>query len=381
MNKEAINKWVLLLLVFFISALFLSMISQFLMAIFLAGIFSALSYPLYRRFEKWFKGRRSLASIATLLLIVFVVLLPLGGLLGIVAAQAIKVGEAVMPWVEQQLSQPDAISSALKSIPFFDKIEPYRNLILKKAGEMVGGVSAFLIHRLSSVTVGTVNFLFMLFIMLYTMFFFLMDGNKLIEKILFYLPLEDHDERRMLNKFTSVTRATLKGTAVIGLLQGVLAGSAFAVVGIDSAVFWGAIMAVLSFIPGIGSALVWAPAVIILAATGHAAKAIGLGVFCAAVVGSIDNLLRPILVGKDTQMHALMILFGTLGGIIMFGVVGVIIGPIIAALFVTVWDIYGLAFKDVLPAVAISGSDGKPKNLSAEILPNDFDSEKEPPPE
>ena len=380
MNKEAINKWVLLLLVFFISALFLSMISQFLMAIFLAGIFSALSFPLYRRFEKWFKGRRSLASIATLLLIVFVVLLPLGGLLGIVTAQAIKVGEAVKPWVEQQLAEPDAISNALKSIPFFDKIEPYRNLILKKAGEMVGGISGFLINRLSSVTLGTVNFLFMLFIMLYTMFFFLMDGDKLIAKILYYLPLEDHDERRILNKFTSVTRATLKGTAVIGLLQGVLAGAAFAVVGIDSAVFWGAIMAVLSFIPGIGSALVWVPAVIILAATGHAAKAIGLGLFCAVVVGSIDNFLRPILVGRDTQMHELMILFGTLGGIIMFGVVGVIIGPIIAALFVTVWDIYGLAFKDVLPAVAPSGSDGKPKNSSAEILPDDFDSEADAPP-
>jgi len=381
MNKEAINKWVLLLLVFFISALFLSMISQFLMAIFLAGIFSALSYPLYRRFEKWFKGRRSLASIATLLIIVFVVLLPLGGLLGITTGQAIKVGEAVKPWVERQLAEPDAISGALKSLPFYDRIIPYRSLILKKAGEMVGGISGFLINRLSSVTLGTVNFLFMLFIMLYTMFFFLMDGDKLIAKILYYLPLEDHDERRILNKFTSVTRATLKGTAVIGLLQGVLAGSAFAVVGIDSAVFWGAIMAVLSFIPGIGSALVWGPAVIILAATGHAAKAIGLGLFCAVVVGSIDNFLRPILVGRDTQMHELMILFGTLGGIIMFGVVGVIIGPIIAALFVTVWDIYGLAFKDVLPAVAASGSDGKPENSSAEILPNDFDSEKVAPPE
>jgi len=381
MNKEAINKWVLLLLVFFISALFLSMISQFLMAIFLAGIFSALSYPLYRRFEKWFKGRRSLASIATLLIIVFVVLLPLGGLLGITTGQAIKVGEAVKPWVERQLAEPDAISGALKSLPFYDRIIPYRSLILKKAGEMVGGISGFLINRLSSVTLGTVNFLFMLFIMLYTMFFFLMDGDKLIAKILYYLPLEDHDERRILNKFTSVTRATLKGTAVIGLLQGVLAGSAFAVVGIDSAVFWGAIMAVLSFIPGIGSALVWVPAVIILAATGHAAKAIGLGLFCAVVVGSIDNFLRPILVGRDTQMHELMILFGTLGGIIMFGVVGVIIGPIIAALFVTVWDIYGLAFKDVLPAVAASGSDGTPENSSAEILPNDFDSEKVAPPE
>jgi len=381
MNKEAINKWVLLLLVFFISALFLSMISQFLMAIFLAGIFSALTYPLYRRFEKWFKGRRSLASIATLLLIVFVVLLPLGGLLGIVTAQAIKVGEAVKPWVEQQLAEPDAISNALNSLPFYDRVEPYRNLILQKAGEMVGGLSGFLINRLSSVTLGTVNLLFMLFIMLYTMFFFLMDGNKLIEKILYYLPLEDHDERRMLNKFTSVTRATLKGTAVIGLLQGVLAGAAFAVVGIQSAVFWGAIMAVLSFIPGIGSALVWGPAVIILAATGHAAKAVGLGVFCAAVVGSIDNFLRPILVGRDTEMHELMILFGTLGGIIMFGVVGVIIGPIIAALFVTVWEIYGVAFKDVLPAVADSGTEGNSKNSSAEIRPNGFDSEKEPPSE
>ncbi len=381
MNKEAINKWVLLLLVFFISALFLSMISQFLMAIFLAGIFSALSYPLYRRFERWFKGRRNLASIATLLVIVFVVLLPLGGLLGIVTAQAIKVGEAVKPWIEQQLAEPDAISTAIKSIPFIDKVEPYRNFILKKAGEMVGGISGFLINRLSAVTLGTVNFLFMLFIMLYTMFFFLTDGHKLIEKILYYLPLEDHDERRMLDKFSSVTRATLKGTAVIGILQGTLAGLAFAVVGIDSAVFWGAIMAVLSFIPGIGSALVWGPAVIILAATGHFAKAIGLGVFCVAVVGSIDNLLRPILVGRDTQMHELMILFGTLGGIIMFGVVGVIIGPIIAALFVTVWDIYGLAFKEILPAVATSGEDGKPKNSSAEILPNDSDSEKEPPSE
>ena len=351
MNKEAINKWVLLLLVFFISALFLSMIRQFLMAIFMAGIFSALSYPLYRRLERRFHGRRSLASITTLLIIIVVILLPLGGLLGIITGQAMKVGETVKPWVEQQLSEPDAISNALKSLPFYDRIEPYRNWIFTKAGELVGQISGFLINRLRAVTLGTVNFIFMLFIMLYTMFFFLMDGHKLIDKILYYLPLKDIDERRMLNRFTSVTRATLKGTAVIGILQGALAGAAFAVVGIDSAVFWGTVMAVLSFIPGIGTALVWGPAVIILAATGHFGKAIGLGVFCAAVVGSVDNLLRPVLVGRDTEMHELMILFGTLGGIIMFGVVGIIIGPIIAALFVTVWDIYGVAFQDVLPGV------------------------------
>ncbi len=381
MDKDAINKWVLLLLVLFISALFLSMIRQFLMAIFLAGIFSALSYPLYRRFVRWFGGRRALASMVTLLLIVFVIIIPLGGLLGIVTAQAIKVGEAVTPWVAQRLSQPDEITEALKSLPFYDRIEPYRNLILTKAGELVGHISGFLINRLRAYAVGTVNFIFMMFIMLYTMFFFYMDGDKLIDKILYYLPLEDQDERRMLNKFTSVTRATLKGTAVIGILQGTLAGAAFAVVGIDSAVFWGTVMAVLSFIPGIGTALVWGPAVIILAATGHFAKAIGLGVFCAAVVGSIDNLLRPILVGRDTQMHELMILFGTLGGIIMFGVVGIIIGPIVAALFVTVWEMYGAAFEDVLPSVEVGGLEGKHKDPGAEILPDDIDSEKSPPPE
>ena len=224
MDKGSVHKWVLLLLVLFISALFLSMIRQFLMAIFLAGIFSALSFPMYRRFEKWFRGRRRLASVASILLIVFVILIPLTGLLGIITAQAIKVGEAVKPWVEEQLSKPDSISSALESVPFIDKIEPYRNQILMKAGELVGSVSTFLINRLSSVTLGTVNFLFMLFVMLYAMYFFLMDGEKLIYKILYYLPLEDHDERRILDKFTSVTRATLKGTAVIGIIQGGLAG-------------------------------------------------------------------------------------------------------------------------------------------------------------
>jgi predicted PurR-regulated permease PerM len=198
---------------------------------------------------------------------------------------------------------------------------------------------------------GAVNLLFMAFVMLYTMFFFFLDGEKLLNKILYYLPLQDQDEQRMLAKFTSVTRATLKGTAVIGILQGGLAGFAFWVVGIPSAVFWGTIMAVLSIIPGVGTALIWGPAAIILAAGGNFLKAGGLAVFCALVVGSIDNLLRPILVGKDTQMHELMIFFGTLGGIVMFGVMGIIIGPIVAALFVIIWEIYGAAFKDILPQV------------------------------
>jgi predicted PurR-regulated permease PerM len=351
MNRDTVNKFVLLLLVVFISAIFLSMIRSFLMAIFLAGIFSALARPLYKRFERWYGGRRALASLSTLVLILIVVILPLGALMGIVTAQAIKVGQTVTPWVQEQIAQPGEFHKLLSSIPFYEKLAPYSETIWSKAGELIGNISEFLISSLSSATMGAVNLLFMTFAMLYTMFFFLMDGDKLLIKILYYLPLQDQDEQRMLEKFTSVTRATLKGTAVIGILQGGLAGIAFWVVGIPSAVFWGTIMAVLSIIPGIGTALIWGPAVIILAAGGHFLKAAGLGIFCALVVGSIDNLLRPILVGKDTQMHELMIFFGTLGGIIMFGVVGMIIGPIVAALFITIWEIYGAAFKDILPQV------------------------------
>jgi predicted PurR-regulated permease PerM len=349
MREDSVNKFVVILLVVFITAVFLSMIRSFLMAIFLSGIFAALTRPLHQRLEKLFHGRRGLASVLTLLLIIIVVLLPLAALTGVVTTQAIKVSQSAMPWVKTQINQPGARSDFLATLPYYDKIAPHSEVIMRKAGEMVGTVSQFLINNLSSATMGAVHFLFMLFTWLYTMYFFLMDGEKLLEKILYYLPLQDHDEQQMLERFTSVTRATLKGTAVIGLLQGGLAGLAFWAVGIPSSAFWGAIMVVLSIIPSVGTAVIWLPAAVILAFGGALVKAIGLLVFCALVVGSVDNLLRPILVGKDTQMHELMIFFGTLGGIFMFGVVGVIIGPIIAALFVTVWEIYGQAFKDILP--------------------------------
>lgn len=353
MQDKRVNQFVVILLVIFISALFLSMIRSFLMAILLAGIFAALVSPLYRRLLARLKGRRSLASIFTLVIIGLVVILPLSILTGVVTNQAIKISQLAVPWVKTQLGQQGEFADFLKGLPYYDKVAPHGEFILSKAGEMVGRVSQFLINNLSSVTIGAVNMLFTLFVWLYTMYFFLMDGHLLLDKILYYLPLNDEDESLMLEKFTSVSRATLKGTAVIGILQGGLSGIAFWVVGIPSATFWGVIMIVLSIIPSVGTAVIWAPAAVILALGGSIWKAAGLFVFCGLVVGSVDNLLRPILVGKDTQMHELMIFFGTLGGIFMFGLVGVIIGPIIAALFVTIWEIYGQAFKEVLPETGL----------------------------
>ncbi len=349
MREDKVNQFVIILMVTFISAIFLSMIKSFLLAIFLAGIFAAITRPVYLRLEKWLHGRYRLAAGLTLVLIFLVVLIPLVVLTTVVTGEAIKVSQSAMPWAKAQLSQPGVFTELLESMPFYEKIAPHSELILRKASEMVGQLSRWLVNNLSAVTMGAVSFIFTTFILFYTMYFFLIDGETLLERILYYLPMQDKDEQLMLDKFTSVTRATLKGTAVVGVLQGGLAGVAFMVVGIPSATFWGVIMVVLSIIPSVGTALVWIPAAVILAIGGAYGKAIGLALFCAVVVGSVDNLLRPVLVGKDTQMHELMILFGTLGGLFMFGMVGIIIGPIVAALFVTIWEIYGQAFGDILP--------------------------------
>ena len=367
MSQEKFNKTFIVLLLLFITAVFLAMVWPFLMTILMAAIFSALTRPLYRALKRWFGGRGSWAAALTLFLVFFGILLPLVALLGAVTAEGIKVSQTVKPWIQKQLTEPAAFSDLLKTIPFYEDILPYKETIFLKAGEMVGRLSSYLINSLSSVTVMTAQFIFMLFIFFYTMFFFLVDGEHILGRILHFLPLKPEDEERMLDKFTSVTRATLKGIAVIGLVQGALVGAAFATVGFPSAIFWGTVAAVMSMVPGIGTAIVWLPGVIILSMGGSYGAAIGLLAFCILVVGGIDNFLRPRLVGKDTRMHELLILFGTLGGILMFGVAGIIIGPIVAALVVTVWEIYGVAFQDVLPGRS-GANDGGPAGEDSRIL-------------
>ena len=164
----------------------------------------------------------------------------------------------------------------------------------------------------------------------------------------------------------SVTRATIKGTLVIGIIQGALAGIGFWAAGIDGAAFWGTIMAILSIVPGVGAALIWIPGVIYLFLIGQTLPAMLLAAWCAAVVGTVDNILRPMLVGKDAKMPDLLILVGTLGGLFLFGPIGFIVGPIVCGLFLTVWEIYGTTFKDILPPVRSLAS-GEVKDTSAAL--------------
>ena len=148
-------------------------------------------------------------------------------------------------------------------------------------------------------------------------------------------------------------RATVKGTLIVGIVQGMLGGIMFSILGIQGAVFWGAVMIFFSILPAVGSALVWAPAAVVLAVKGAWIKAVVLTLFGVLVIGLIDNILRPLLVGRDTKMPDWLILLSTLGGLGVFGLSGFVIGPIIAAMFLSVWAMFAETWEEHEAARAV----------------------------
>jgi predicted PurR-regulated permease PerM len=343
-----------LLLVAAVSALFLAVAWPFLEPLLLGALLAGLFHPLYRWITRLVGGRQSLGAVLTLLVLFILVLGPVTAFLGIVVQQALSVSDQAIPWLRQHLGAASTFNLhdwLVQRFPALADYVPSQEELLQHVGTAAKSAGAFLVTVLSRMTATTAAFILNLFVMLYAMFFFFKDGKKILERIFYYLPLSDEDETRMLARFTSITRATIKGTVVIGIIQGALAGIAFWMAGIQGAAFWGTIMTILSIVPGIGAALVWVPAVIILFINGQYVAATLLLAWCAAVVGTIDNFLRPALVGRDAKMPDLLILVGTLGGLFLFGPIGFIIGPIVCGLFLTVWDIYGATFKEVQPPV------------------------------
>ena len=343
-----------LLLVLAVTALFVAVTWPFLKPLLLGAMLAGLSRPLYSWVRRLVRGRRSLAATLTLLILFVLVAGPISAFVGVVVAQAIHVSDQAIPWVQQHFGAASTFNAhdwLVQRFPALASYVPEQAQILESMGRAAKAVGSFLVVGAGQLTTGTAGFLLDLFVMLYAMFFFFRDGPKIIEKIFYYMPLSNRDEELLLERLTSVTRATIKGTLVIGIIQGALAGIGFWVAGIDGAAFWGTIMAVLSVVPGIGAALIWVPAVIYLFITGQTLTAVLLLAWCAAVVGTIDNILRPALVGKDAKMPDLLILIGTLGGLFLFGPIGFIVGPIVCGLFLTVWDIYGSTFKAILPPV------------------------------
>ena len=290
---------------------------------------------------KRFKGRPSLSSFVTLLLILIVVVVPTIMLsIAVINEGAqlyndIRAGEydfsKPIAWVQQSLPIANELFAKI-GIDFEKLKEGFSDTALN--------ASQFIATNLLNIGQNTLKFTALFLLMLYMLFFFLRDGNKLVSLIIRVLPIGDEAERHLLSKFAEVSRATIKGTLVVGVIQGTLGGIMFALLGIESAVFWGVVMIGLSILPAVGSALVWGPAAIIFLANGDWVKGIILLIVGAAFIGMIDNILRPILIGRDTKMPDYLILLSTLGGISIFGLSGFVIGPIIASFFLAIWVMF-----------------------------------------
>jgi predicted PurR-regulated permease PerM len=349
-----------LILVLAISGLFVAVAWPFLQTLLIAAMLAGLCHPLYRWLLRVLRGRTSLASLGTLLILMLIIFGPLSALLGVVVSQALTISEHAIPWLQENFGAATAFDVhqwLVEHFPLVGDFIPSQQEILNSLGTAAKAAGGYLVSWASAFTAGTAGFLLHFFVMIYAMFFFLKDGKSILQRIFYYMPLSHEDEVRMLERFASVTRATIKGTLLIGLIQGSLAGIAFYFAGIGGAAFWGTVMVILSVIPGIGTALVWVPTVIYLFAIGKPLAATLLCIWCAGVVGTVDNVLRPTLVGKDAEMPDLLILVGTLGGLFLFGPIGFIIGPVVCGLFLTALDIYGTTFKSVLPPVKSLTSD------------------------
>ncbi|MCG8607711.1 AI-2E family transporter [bacterium] len=349
LRAAKLSRTYLLLLLLIVGILFINIIKIFLVPLLLAAVFTALFYPLYERFLKVFDNKKALSSVLCCLVLLLGLLVPVYMVVHLVAQEAIDLYDTGEAKVRDIVSKGDeGLLGDLKRSPLLKRIDWDAidwQTSLQDIAKNTGKIITTVINKTSR---GTFQILTDLFITLFTMFYFFRDGQKLVERIKYLSPLDDIYEEGLMHRFVSVSRATIKGTLLIGVAQGTLGGITLWICGVGSPILWGLIMVVLSIIPLVGAWLVLYPAAIIQLITGNFWQGLVIFVVTVVVILNVDNVLRPRLVGRDAGMHDLMIFFSTLGGISVFGIMGFIIGPVIAVFFLTLLDIYSIEFKSSL---------------------------------
>lgn len=319
------------------SIAFLYVLHPIVYPIFWAAIIAIMFYPVYRSFTSM-TGMQTASAIITIVLAVVVIFLPLSLLVVLIFQQSVLLYTSLSGghfFIDVQ-----GIATWLQHSPFAPYIDSIKSEWTNQAADASKFIATFLFQNLRSITQNSVSFIFFLFITLYALFFFLRDGERILRRLQHLSPLEDRHDVLLFKRFVSTVRATLKGTLIIGGIQGLLGGLLFWITGVEGAIIWGVIMFFLSMVPGLGAFLVWLPAGVIMLALGNTWQGIVIIIFGAVIISTIDNFLRPPLVGKNIEIHPLLVLFSTLGGIFLFGIPGVIIGPTIAALYLSIISIY-----------------------------------------
>ena len=347
MQKKIANNFFFLLL-FLITVAFFGLLGSFLLGVFWAAVLAIVFDPLYKRVLSRFPKKSALASGLTLGGILLIVIIPMSLISLALVVEALEISEKIQSDKLRPQEQIGQIIGQVKNSLLFSYFEDFGldiNSIQTKVTEWASNSSQIIAQKILSFGQGVLGILMQFTITLYVLFFFFRDGKDLVEQLIYVLPIGDKKERQLIMRFQSVARATVKGSILIALVQGVLGGILFALLGVEGAVIWGALMIVAALLP-VGALLVWGPIAAVLFLQGNYTEAIILVVVGALFIGLIDNLLRPRLVGNDTKMPDWLILLSTLGGLSWFGLSGFVLGPIIAAMFITCWQMMGDEFGE-----------------------------------
>jgi predicted PurR-regulated permease PerM len=332
--------------------LFFGMVRLFFVPVLLAAVFCTLFYPLFERMVRLLGGRRGFAALFSCLLLLLVLILPLYALGHLVAGEAVESYGMAARQIRTLLVQGDAgLLGQIRHSGLFHDLKLDTVDWTNAGREVTSTVGAFVAALINATSRGTLQAIALLFMTLFTMYYFFRDGEDLIARLKYLVPMEEKYEEAIISRFSAVARATIRGTLLIALLQGCLAFTVLWLFGIASPVLWAVVAGVFAIIPLFGAWIVLYPAAVVQLLTGHPWHGLGLALCAVSIVASID-VMRPRLVGQRSGMHDLMVFFSTLGGLSMFGAMGFIAGPVIASLFLAVIDIYSSEFKNELEKLA-----------------------------
>ncbi len=329
------------ILLLLVTIAFVALILDFYKAIVWAFVFALLAYPFYEHTRLRLGGRDALAAALTTLLVVLVVLIPAIAFGMVLANQASDVITGIQ---DGEINPAAPLEWLTGFAPRMERALDAMGIdvgnVTNRASEALATGGQFLASQALALGQGALKTSLLLALTVYLLFFFLYDGRRIVHFIHEAIPLKGPGERYLLQEIGTVTQATVKGIIVIGIVQGTLGGIVFALLGIPNAVLWGVAMAIATILPVVGTAIVWGPAAIVLFAGGFWVKGILMIVAGIVLIGLADNLLRPRVVGRDTQMPDYVVLLSTLGGLAAFGLTGLVIGPVIAGIFLASWRVY-----------------------------------------
>ena len=349
MNFKNLQQYSFLFLLAVVSVMFLWVINDYVMPIFWAIVLAIIFSPFQNKLVQKIKmpSASSAISIVVILVVIFVPLVVVGGL---VFKESVTLYQQISVTSTDGTVTVDLFERFGESLKLLEKYGVSDTEAKEKIALYANAATEWLTSQLLSFGGKTFTITLQFFLMIYVLFFLLRDGTKIRKRFMDILPLGDAREARLMGKFVSTTRAVIKGTLVVGIVQGVIGGILFSIAGIKGAILWGVLMTILSVIPALGTVIVWLPAGLILLATGSIWQGVLILVGGSLIISLIDNILRPILVGRDTKIPDVFILISTLGGLSILGIAGFVIGPIVAGFFLVTWNMFEEEYHDDLLA-------------------------------